>query len=49
MDNLVNESVLDRVYLVDTENIGSVFLDELPKIGKNDKVVIFESDKSLRL
>lgn len=49
MDNIVNESVLDRIYLVDTENIGSVFLDELPKIGENDKVVIFESDKSLRL
>lgn len=42
-------NTLPRVYLIDTENIGKKLLQELSKLGKDDRVIIFESDKSFRL
>lgn len=40
---------LRRIYLVDTENVGSTFAQDLIKIGDLDRVIVFESDKSAKI
>lgn len=40
---------IQRVYLIDTENIGRVTLSELEQLRDNDIAIIFESDQSFKL
>lgn len=44
-----NNSKKRKVYLIDTENVGKEFTSELAKLGDLDRVIIFESDKSLKI
>lgn len=38
-----------RLYLIDSENVGGTFANELIKLGDKDRVIIFESDKSAKI
>ena len=38
-----------RLYLIDSENVGATFANELIKLGEKDRVIIFESDKSAKV
>lgn len=38
-----------RIYLIDSENIGVSFINKIDKIGKHDKVIVFESNKTAKM
>ena len=40
---------INRIFLVDVENVGSSFLDKINYITDTDKIIIFETSKSLKI